>query len=351
MNKNTNLNLIIKLTALPTVLLVLFVGCSREKSYDAQYFEYFDTLSTISAYCDSQAQFDALSADIQDALKSYHELFDIYNEYDGLINLKTINDNAGENAITVDERIIDLLSFSSEQYENSSGYVNIAMGSITSIWHEYRTNAISSPENAQIPTTIELSDAAQYIDFSQIEIDHQSSTIYLPEGMSLDVGGIAKGYVTDELAKVFAKHEITSGYINLGGNVKVIGPKPDGSAWNVGIKHYESSSSDLLYLLEIENLSLSTSGSYERFYTAEGQAYHHIINPDTLFPGEYFLSVSVICESAAEADAISTALFNMTLDDGIAFVENLDGVDAIWISADESVTMSEGAKKIIVKEY
>ncbi len=344
-------SLISKLTALTTVLLILLCSCNAnvDNRYEAQFFEYFDTLSTIVAYCKSDAEFETLSNNVEEELKIYHELYDIYNDYPNINNIKTINDNAGIKPIVVDEKIIDLLLFSREQYNSTSHYVNPAMGSVTSIWNEYRNNALIDPKNAKLPSQIELDVASEHMDFSEIEINTEDKTVYLPDSnMSLDVGAIAKGYVIEDISKNYANN----GFINIGGNVKVLGFKPDNTAWNVGIQNYDKNSEEeLLFLLEISDFSLATSGNYERFYEIDAKNYHHIINPDTMYPSDYYHSVSVICENPAIADALSTALFNMPLDVGSEYVDTLENTYVIWINSDETVHMSDGVESFIVNEY
>ena len=153
-------------------------------------------------------------------------------------NVKTINDNAGIAPVEVDKELIDLLELSREEYELTGGKVNVAMGSVLSIWHTYREKGVADPAQARIPDIQELKQAAEHMDFEQVQIDPQASTVYLPdEEMSLDVGAIAKGYATKRLAETLKEAGVTSAVLSLGGNVETIGTKADGTPWCVGVQN------------------------------------------------------------------------------------------------------------------
>jgi len=167
--------------------------------------------------------------------------------------------------------------------------------------------------------------------------------------MTLDVGAIAKGYAVEETAKWMKEQGIEGYILNVGGNVRIIGARPDGKGWTVGIENPETDSENgYIVYLSFNDMSLVTSGSYQRFYVVDGKSYHHIINPDTLYPAENFLSVSVLCESSAMADALSTALFSMTLDEGKNLIEKMENTEVLWVLPDGKQEMTKGFKNYIV---
>ena len=169
-------------------------GCSnKEKRFDATFLELFDTVTEIVAYTESRAEFEELARFIYDSLSEYHRLYNIYESYEGLSNIKTINENAGTSPVKVDKRIIDLLLFGKEMYKLTGGKVNIALGPVLKIWHEYRENGINNPESAKLPGQRELTDAAGHTDIDSIVIDTDNNTVLEDKDMSLDVGAIAKG--------------------------------------------------------------------------------------------------------------------------------------------------------------
>lgn len=292
------------------------------------FFDYFDTVGTFSDYTGgSQKKFDALADRVEAELSEYHKLFDIYNTYEGIVNLKTVNDSAGEGKIKVDRKIIDMLSYAKEMYAKTNGKINVAFGAVLKIWHNCRT------EGNKVPTSAELSKAAEHTDIESLVIDKENLTVELldPE-MSLDVGAIGKGFAVEEISKGLTADGYSGYVLDVGGNLRAIGKKPGGHGWTVGIRNpLAPYSQTYVYKTEIKNSAMVTSGSYERFYTVSGVRYHHIINPDTLFPENYYLSVSVRSDSSALSDILSTALFNMPYSELVSFAKTLDGVFIIIV--------------------
>ena len=335
-------------------LLVVLTGCP-ETAHKAEprgmvYYTFFDTVSFIYSYSgDSEAEFSKNCDEVAAVLEDYHHLFDIYYEYSGVNNLRTINKNAGGEAITVDERLIDFLLYAKELYTLTGGEMNIMMGSVLRPWHDCRTEASNDPANARIPTVDELTEADAHTSLSLLEIDEVNNTVRItdPEA-SIDVGALGKGYATEMAAKRLCELGVTSYVLNIGGNIRIIGTKTDGSSWLTGIKNPQDPSTYAVYI-NIANTSCVTSGVYERFFTVGGVRYHHIIDKDTLMPSEYFSSLTVICEDSGLADALSTALFCMSYEEGAALVNSLDGVEALWILPDGEMKMSEGFSALVAE--
>ncbi len=317
-------------------MLSFLAGCGTKKPVrrEASFLRLFDTQTTIIAYMDDKEEFSRYAQMIYDSLDEYHRLYDIYNSYDGINNLKTVNDMAGKAPVKVDIRIIDLLKYAKEWYEKTDGAINIAFGPVLRIWHEYRERGIDDPENAGLPPREALEEAAGHTDINKVIIDEEASTVFLedPE-MSLDVGAIAKGYAVEQVSRMVAEKGFTSGLISVGGNVRAIGSKDGaGTPWNVGIQNPDSGEGNaMIHILDITDASVVTSGIYERYYTVDGKNYHHIIDPDTLFPSGEFKSVSIVCKDSGMADALSTAIFNMSLEEGMAFIESIPDAEAVWV--------------------
>ena len=223
------------------------------------------------------------------------------------------------------------------------------MGSVLSIWHEYREAGLKDPSRAQIPDMQKLQQAAQHTDLEQVQIDPQASTVYLPDQeMSLDVGAIAKGYATEMVCRKLKEDGLTSALINVGGNVRAIGTKPDGTGWTVGIQNPDiESDKKYLMTLDVKDMSLVTSGSYQRYYEVDGVRYHHIIHPKLLMPWNKYTSVSILCRDSGWADALATAVFNMEWEEGSTLIESLDGVEAMWIEPDGTEHYSSGFQKYV----
>lgn len=337
------------------VILFSLASCTpaKEKRYEAEFLELFDTVTKIVGYSSGKEEFSAYAQQIYDSLKEYHELYDIYNDYEGINNIKTVNDNAGVKAVKVDRRIIDLLKFSKEAYELTDGSVNVAFGAVLAVWHDYRTEGIDDPESAELPPVALLKEKAAHTDINSMIIDEAESTVYLkdPE-MRLDVGAIAKGYATERVSGEAYENGFTQGMISVGGNVRTIGEKGDGSgAWNVGIQNPdEEDENPNLMILSLKDSSLVTSGDYERYYTVNGKRYHHIIDPKTLMPSAYFTAVTIVCKDSGLADALSTAVFNMPFEQGLPFIESLSGTEALWVFKNGDMKYSSDFRNYIKKE-
>ena len=342
----------IKISAVLLTLLIVVVlsSCGKPETeptkemFSKYSFEYFDTVTTIKGYAESEEAFDEIANGMLDELKEYHRLFTIYLSYEGLNNLRTVNQlTGGEHlTVTVDRRIIDLLLYAKEMYRLTGGKMNVAMGSVLSIWHDYRTEGIDDPENAELPPPERLRAAAEHTDIDAIVIDEEASTVTLTDPkMKLDVGAIAKGYAVEMVARSLEARGVTGYIINVGGNVRTVGTKPDGSKWKVGIED-PLGGDDYISLVSLSGESLVTSGVYQRYYIVDGKKYHHIIDPETLMPAEGYASVSVLTADSALGDALSTALMCMTVDEGTALVESLDGVEAQWVFPDGTRRASSG---------
>lgn len=338
-------------------LLVFLTGCPksaiREEKYEPRgmmYFSFFDTVSYIYSYAEeSQANFDEHCNGVSAILEEYHALFNIYYEFSGINNLKTINLNAGGDPVKVDKKLIDFLVYAKSLYEVTNGEMNIMLGSVLRPWHDCRTEAANDPSNAEIPSMEILKEAEGHTDISLLEIDETNLTVRISDPKaSIDVGALGKGYATEKAAEYLRSVGADSYVLNIGGNIRIIGNKPDGTGWGTGIKD-PFDTSKYAMTLTLSDTSCVTSGDYERFFSFEGKRYHHIIDKDTLMPADYFRSVTIITPDSALADALSTALFAMSYEDGLALVNNLGNVDVLWITRDGTQYYTAGLENLIRK--
>jgi len=333
------------------ILLFNLVACGgqEKKRYEGEFLRLFDTVTCIIGYAHSKEEFSEYVQLIHDELETYHQLYDIYNDYDGINNIKAINDNAGIRPIKVDRRIIELLLFAREAYEMSEGRMNVAMGAVLRIWHDYREEGTEDPERAQVPPMELLKAAAEHVDINDMVIDEKEGTVYLadPE-MSLDVGGIAKGYAVEQVSRYIMEQGFTDGLISVGGNVRSFGHKGNGELWSIGVRNPDPEGGDL-YTVLITDRSLVTSGDYIRYYTVDEKRYHHIIDPETLMPSEYFRAVTIICEDSGMADVLSTMIYNMPFEQGAEYIENLPETEAVWVFHDGSTKYSSGFEALLKK--
>lgn len=334
--------------ATAAVLLIgcLLSGCTNNTpltKYTAHSMEYFDTVTTVTGYAENQEAFDAVVNAIWQQLGEYHKLYTVYHRFDGLENLCTVNElvDGKHRTVKADPRIIDMLLYAKEMHTLTNGTMNVAMGSVLSLWHDHRTVGKDNPDAASLPPMARLQAASAHTDIADMVIDKENGTVLLtdPE-MKLDVGAVAKGYATERVALWLEEQGVSHFVLNVGGNVRTVGGKADGSKWTVGIENPDGG--DYLAYLELDGQSLVTSGSYQRFYYVDGKPYHHIIHPDTLMPAVGYRSVSVICNHSGLGDALSTALFCMSKEDGQHLIESLDGVEALWVTENGEQWTSSG---------
>lgn len=331
-------------------LCLMLSGCARPtpaepemKQYSATFLNLFDTVTTVVGLAESQEDFRVQAEKIRDNLEFYHQRFDIYHDYEGIANLKTINDQAGIAPVKVDKAVMDLLRDCKTYYELTGGKVNATMGSVLSLWHDARAEAFDDPRDARLPDEQALKDAASHMDMASLVLDEAASTAYLSDPKaSLDVGAIAKGWATERVAQAAP----TGMLISVGGNVCATGPKKsDGTAWVIGIQDPDNSAENV-HTIYVTGGCVVTSGDYQRAFMVDGKRYHHIIDPETRMPAEYWRSVTVVCGDSGLADALSTALFLMPLEQGRDLAQKCSA-EVLWIDATGAEHMTPGFQKML----
>ena len=315
---------------LAVCLFVLSSGCVRkQESYRYTYLDVFDTVTVITVFAPSRGEADELSALLHEELLTCHRLFDIYHEYEGLVNLCTVNRLAGERAVIVDERILELLEFARTMGEASGGKLNVCMGSLLSLWHEARQRANEHPELAVLPENDSILEAMEHMSPSALQLDETASTVrFLDSEMQLDVGAVAKGWAVQRACEL-AKGKGYGGFlISAGGNVCTVGPKADGSPWKIALEKPDGSGMNLM-VVQLTDCAAVTSGSYQRYFEVEGERYCHIVDPDTGEPARDYEMVTVLCPDSAVGDALSTALFLLPREEGAALAAAF-GAEVLW---------------------
>lgn len=307
-------------------LIMFIINKNIVREYSSNLF-YMDTYINIKI--NSNNKKNALEGldKAEDIFRIYHNLTDRYNSSS---ELYLVNHTNGE--VEVDERLYDLIKYAYDWYEESNGLFNINMGDVIDIWKKYRDKLEG------IPTNEELASANINID----NIKLLDNNTILNNGGNIDLGGIVKGYVTKIVGEEFKKLGISDYIINAGGNVLV--GKKNKDVYKVGVESPLKDGS-IYQVVKGENISVVTSGSYERFYEYEGKLYHHIINPYTLYPSSFCKSVTVISHDSALADVLSTTLFLMSVEDGQAFLKKFDDVEAIWFVSSDQIVKTEGFNK------
>ena len=232
-----------------------------------------------------------------------------------------------------DEDGAQLLSWALQHSQETDSAFDITIAPLVELW------GITS-DSPRVPSQAEIDALLPLVGYEHV---HQSEfcSISLDEGCSVDLGGIAKGYAAGRVRTILREAGVTSAIISLGGNVAAVGKKPDGSAWTVGLQDPDRPES-YFGTVSIEAACVVTSGAYQRYFEENGVRYHHIIDPDTLWPAAYYNGVTVLCPDSGMADCLTTALFCMPLEEGQKLVESLDGVEAMWCTPDKQSTTSSG---------
>ncbi len=294
---------------------------------------YLDTVITLTAYVEDAAVLgDALEecARYERMLSRTIEGSDVWR----------VNHGRGA-AVEVSRETIDILRIARQVSELSDGAFDVTIAPASTLWH------FTSGEHA-LPDAQAIREAAARIDYRAVEIDGDRVT--LPDGMMIDLGGIAKGYIADAVKAYLQDRGVRSGVLSFGGNIVCIGVKPDGSPWKVGIQDIDKPTGS--YMLVTRNLggSTVTSGIYERGFELDGVYYHHILDAKTGWPVQNELaSVTIFSESSVWGDALSTAVFALGVEAGAALVVRLDGVEALFIRRDRTCAGTSGVEKYIVE--
>jgi FAD:protein FMN transferase len=250
-----------------------------------------------------------------------------------------VNNAAGRDFVPVSDETFYVVKEGVRFSDLSDGRFDITIGPLVQLW------GIGS-DNPRLPSEKEINERLPLINYRNIQLDEDNKQIKLTvPGMVMDLGGIAKGHAADEVRKFLLDNGIKHALINLGGDIWAMNTRPDGSPWRIGIQNPDTTRGAYMGILDVTNQTVVTSGIYERFFHKDGRDYHHIFSTEDGYPVENSLaSLSIITDSAIAADALSTAVFAMGLEEGMRFVNNLEGVEAIFITRDSGVYLTSGIK-------
>ncbi|MCD7817676.1 MAG: FAD:protein FMN transferase [Lachnospiraceae bacterium] len=290
---------------------------------------FLDTVISITIYGSSDS---TIMDGCFTMLEEYEQLFSRTIEGSDVWNVNHSNGEATE----IDEETAYLIETALYYSEVSDGAFDITITPLAELW-DVQNNT------GYIPSDEEIAEALSHVDYTVISLDGTTITLSDPEA-EIDLGSIAKGYIADCLKEYLISEGIESALINLGGNVLTVGTKPDGSNWKIGIrKPFGESSSDLIAVVQTADMSVITSGTYERYFEVDGVIYHHILDTGTGYPTDNGLtSVTILSESSTEGDALSTTCFVLGLEEGLDLIESIDGVEALFITEDLEMYRSSG---------
>ena len=316
-------------------ILLLYTGCSNKRDTIRSGMNFqLGTLIELSIYEGGRkniiAEAFALISNLENKLSRNKELSEISG----------INKNAGVSSVEVSDDTFFIIDKSIYYSDISKGFFDISVGPIVSLW------GIGTAE-AKVPSGKEINNLIGLIDYQKIKLTSLKKIVYLEEkGMEIDLGAIAKGYIADKVYELFKEDGVTGAIINLGGDVRLLGRKPDsagGKLFRIGIQDPFEKRGVAAGIYEGENISIVTSGVYERYYEENGIKYHHIFNPKTGYPADSdIMGISVITEKATDGDALSTSLFMLGSAEALALAEKLKDTEVIIITKDKKIILSKG---------
>lgn len=309
------------------------------------YYDYFDTITSFTAYTKTEEEFNKYLELLEKAMLRYHEFYNGYNSFEGVNNIKTINENAGKKPVEVDPEIIELINFAKEIYKDTDGKINIAYGSVLELWHNARETFLETGNRDVIPSKEELEEKAKHKDIDKVIVDEKNNTVFIEDpNIKLELGAVNKGFAIKKLGKMLVDAGVKNAILSVGGDDLLIGDNPsrENGMWNIAIKNPDTNSDETFRsIVGLKNTTVVTSGDYQRFFEVDGVRYHHIIDTDTNMPAKYFKSVSVVCDDIALADGLSTYLFTIDLEKGKEICERF-GIEAYWIDLDDNEYKTDG---------
>ncbi|MCQ6274514.1 FAD:protein FMN transferase [Bacillus sp. V3B] len=331
------------------MIMVLLAGCGKDTEtvkpelttnpYKKTEF-LMGTIVTVKVY---DTEKEAVLEPVLDRIKTLADQITVSEEESGLnieSEIKKVNDKAGIEPVKVSEDIYKLIDAGMEYSIKSNGSYDVSIGPLTSLWH-------IGYDDARKPAQSEIDAVLPLIDYEQVELNKKEQTVFLQKkDMELDLGSIAKGFIADEVVDILKENNVTTAIIDLGGNIIVMGNHPSGKEWTVGIQNPFSSRGETIGKISESNQSIVTSGIYERFLEVDGETYHHLLNPEDGYPFHNDIAgVSIVSDKSIDGDGLSTSIFSKGIEDGIKFIEQFKGAEAIFVSQDKKVYITSGLKE------
>lgn len=306
------------------ISIILLTSCSSPPKNEK--------LSVTGIYFNTVVQIDVWGADtaVLDECKKICENYEkLFSNKIETSEVSRINASAGT-PVEVSPETMDLISLGIHYCELSGGKFDITIAPLSDLW-----NFTDNPEHV-IPDTAAIEEACSHIDYRNILVNEKACTVTLRDPQAkIDLGGIAKGYIADQLKAYLKKEGVEHALINLGGNVLTLGTSYDGSPFRIGIQKPFDEQNVSIDVVEINDRSVVSSGVYQRYFEKDGTLYHHILNPETGYPYDNnLLQATIITDSSADGDALSTCCFALGLEDGSALIESLNDVQAIFVTKD-----------------
>lgn len=315
-------------------IMALSTGCLNSslfapKPYKETQF-LMDTIVEITAYGPNAEQ------GVTAAFAEFQRLHGLTNNFDENSQLSKINQMAGKSKVAVDPDLLFIIEFSKEVSDKLGDSFDITVGPLTKLWG-------IGQKGEYVPSQAEIDKVLPLVNYHLIQVDHENHTVYLPnEGMSLDLGGIAKGYATDKAIEILKSKGITSALVNAGGDVRVIGNKPDGKPWRIGVQNPREPDGISAKLALTQWDTMETSGDYQRFIMKNGIRYSHILNPRTGWQPREVASVTMVNNSSTYGDILSKPIFVLGVTKGLEILKQFPGTEAVIVTMDGKIIVTPG---------
>ena len=319
-------------------LALLFGGCGNGDAPGLLKEPYEKTEFLMGTYVTVRVYDEGKEAVLEKAFDRVEELADKITVNEPGSEIDAINAAAGAE-VELSESVYPLVRSAWDYSEASNGNFDLSIGPITELWH-------IGFEDARKPEQSEIDAALTLVDYERVVLDDAAKTVQLmDEGMLIDLGAIAKGYITDEVKALLVEEGVTTAIIDLGGNVYVLGGSPlrEGESWNVGIQDPLAVRGETIGKTKQKNRSIVTSGIYERYIEVDGVSYHHLMDPETGYPFDNDIAgVSILSDKSIDGDALSTLVFGLGVEAGLAYVNERGDIEAVFVTKDKKVYVSEG---------
>lgn len=293
-----------------------------------------DTLVTVKAYGENKNKVEEA---VNKTFSEMKRIENLINNYDPQSEISRVNQKAGREAVKVSAETFKIVKLSKLYGKKTGGVFNITVEPLVSLWN--------FGGRKHIPSQQELNEILPLINLNWVQLNERNQTVKLAKnGMGLDLGGVAKGYAADRAITILKRYAIRNALVTTGSTTRVLGGKPDGKSWQVGIQHPRKQE-EIIGILSLKNQSVSTSGDYQQYFIKNGQRYHHILSPFSGMPANEVMSVTVVTnKSCAEADILSTAIFVMGYPEGMQFIERTKNLEGVIVDAQGKVHISSGLK-------
>jgi FAD:protein FMN transferase len=327
----TKLGVYLHCLSFPVLAVTLLFSFSAQAQWHRLPFQTLGTQAYIELWSEDSERAAQL---IQDVQAEFERINQLMSPYIASSELSILNRDAAQLPVTISVEFYQLLQQAKRISVLSNGAFDISFASV-GFYYDYRTR--------KKPDAVLLQRVRQYVNYQSIELLPENKVRYNQPGVKIDLGGIAKGYAVERGISLLAANGIKHAQLTAGGDSRLLGDKR-GKPWLVGIKHPRQDDKYAAQL-PLENSAISTSGDYERYFIEDGVRYHHIIDPKTGHSASGLLSVSVLGANTTQTDALSTTLFVLGLEQGMALIERIEGYDAIFIDANRQMHYSSGLRQ------